>query len=33
VQFNAELIAHGLRIGEIRRGGTVFLAIVFPSSS
>jgi hypothetical protein len=29
VQFNAELVAHGLRIGEIRRGGAVFLAIIF----
>ncbi len=29
VQFDAELIAHGLRIGEIRSGSAVFLAIVF----
>ena len=29
VQFNAELIAHGLRIGEIRCGSAVFLAIIF----
>ncbi|MOA03192.1 hypothetical protein D3C78_1226800 [compost metagenome] len=29
VQFNAELIAHGLRIGEIRSRCTVFLAVIF----
>lgn len=29
MQFDAELIAHGLRIGEIRSGSAVFLAIVF----
>ena len=29
VQFNAELIAYGLRVGEIRCGGAVFLAIIF----
>ena len=29
VQFDAELIAHGLRIREVRSSRTVFLAIVF----
>ncbi len=29
VQFNAELVADGLRVGQIRRGGAVFLAIIF----
>ena len=29
VQFNAELVAYGLRIGEIRSGSAVFLAIIF----
>ena len=29
VQFNTELIAYGLRVGEIRSGGAVFLAIIF----